>query len=114
MGMGGGGGLNTCGEGCNTCGEGCNTCGEGCNTCGEGCNTCGEGCNTCVISITTVMTGPNVTLCRSPGNIRLSDGATPETGRLETYDGTAWYPVCSSNFKNYAAGLACEELGFQQ
>ena len=47
------------------------------------------------------------------GELRLADGATNNTGRLEVCYSGEWGTVCDDLFNNLAASVACRQLGFE-
>ncbi|KAK6631387.1 hypothetical protein RUM44_005914 [Polyplax serrata] len=51
-------------------------------------------------------------LCRSPTQIRLSDGPNATSGRLEVRHHGIWGTVCDDDFNLEAANVVCRLLGF--
>ena len=47
------------------------------------------------------------------GELRLVDGATNNTGRLEVCYNGEWGTVCDDLFNDLAASVACRQLGLE-
>ena len=43
--------------------------------------------------------------------IKLADGGTPYSGRVEIYRNGVWGTVCDDNWDNTIARLVCQQLG---
>ena len=52
-----------------------------------------------------------IALCRN-GALRVTGGPTSMAGYLEVCYNEVWGSVCSSNWDNTDAGVACRQLGF--
>lgn len=55
----------------------------------------------------------NFELCQS-GDIRLTNGPIPSTGRLEVCVNQMWGTVCSTSWDSTDSKVACVQLGHQK
>jgi len=49
--------------------------------------------------------------CTEEGSIRLSDGHSSASGRVEMFLGGVWASVCDDGYDYYAAEVTCRQLG---
>lgn len=52
------------------------------------------------------------TLTVPEGSVRLADGPTAYSGRVEVYANNTWGSVCDDGWSNKAGNVVCKQLGF--